>query len=72
LRGALNDKAHRDEAVGIIRSLIDRIVVSFSDGKPVIDLQGELAGILALAVPIKAVAGARNRRSHHYTVSIWP
>ena len=53
LSEALGDEAYRAEAVAIIRSLVDKIVLTPAeiDGKKtvVIDLHGELAGILSLA-----------------------
>ncbi len=53
LSEALGDEAYRTEAVAIIRSLVDKIVLTPTeiDGKKtvVIDLHGELAGILSLA-----------------------
>ena len=47
----LNEEAHRDEAAGLIRELIDRIVLTPSpDGsRLVVNLEGDLAGILAIA-----------------------
>jgi site-specific DNA recombinase len=67
LHEALADEASRDEAFELIRSLIDKVVVTPAEG----DLHGELAGILGLcregrrgrfdaetAAQIKVVAGA--------------
>ena len=52
LHDALNDEARRTEAVDIIRSLVDKIVLTPAtiDGKDTlaIDLHGHLAGILTL------------------------
>ena len=47
----LNSEDHRAEASELIRSLIDRIILSPSEDRdrPIIDLQGDLAGILAIA-----------------------
>lgn len=77
LSEALGDEAYRTEAVAIIRTLVDKIVLTPAeiDGKKtvVIDLHGQLAGILSLASnaekpldendfsveSIKLVAGAR-------------
>ena len=67
----------REEAFGLIRSLIDAVILTPVDGKLEIELHGDLAGILALseagkqsafsakekALQIKMVAGAR---SHLY------
>lgn len=48
---ALNTESKRGEATDLIRSLIDRIVLTPRDGEegPVIDLHGDLAGILSIA-----------------------
>ena len=48
LHEALEDEAVQDEAFELIRSLIERVVVTPADGELRIDLQGELAGILGL------------------------
>lgn len=57
LHSALTDEKHRVEAVEIIRSLVDRIVLTLDkDGKRktmAVDLQGHLAGILSLAAQTK-------------------
>ena len=67
------------EAFQLIRGLIDAVVLTPLDGKLEIELQGDLAGILALseagktsafspkekALQIKMVAGTRNRRCLH-------
>lgn len=47
----LNDKEHRVEAHEIIRSLVDRIVLTpnAATGRPQLDLVGDLAGILGIA-----------------------
>ena len=51
LATALNDKNGRTEAAEILRGLIDRIVITPDPetGKPVVDLEGDLAGILNLS-----------------------
>jgi site-specific DNA recombinase len=72
LHEALADEASRDEAFELIRSLIDKVVVTPTEGDLHIDLYGELAGILGLCregrrgggfdaatvAQIKVVAGA--------------
>ena len=73
LASALNDDENRIEAAEIIRSLIDRILLTPNhEGKLDIDLYGDLAGILTVAankekplqksdpsvVQVKMVAGA--------------
>jgi site-specific DNA recombinase len=76
LHEALADEASRDEAFELIRSLIDKVVVTPTEGDLHIDLHGELAGILSLCregrrggrpdgemvAQIKVVAGAYNHR----------
>jgi len=71
----------REEAFGLIRSLIDAVILAPVDGKLEIELRGDLAGILALsgagkqnafspkgkALQIKMVAGAR---SHLYRTRV--
>ena len=68
----------RAEAAEVLRGLIDRIVITTdkATGKPVVDLEGDLAGILSLChtsknaasvteddvSQISVVAGAHNRR----------
>ena len=51
LIASLNDQDHRIEAAEILRKLIDRIVLSPNEDKSglVIDLAGDLAGILQIA-----------------------
>ena len=58
---ALNDESIRAEASELLRSLIDRITVTPDPktGKPVIDLEGDLAGILSLSQTIKNAASVR-------------
>lgn len=48
---ALNDEARRDEAAELIRSLVDRIVLTPDPNSKglLIDLHGDLAGILNVA-----------------------
>jgi len=66
------DKAE-PEAVELIRSLVDEIVLRPTDGELQVDLRGDLAAILAIATnkkpagelpdgleQVKLVAGARN------------
>lgn len=56
LANSLNDENHKAEAVEIIRSLVDRIVLSpdpDSDKGLTIDLEGDLAGILNLCTNSK-------------------
>ena len=78
LNEALDDETTRDEAMDLIRSLVEKISLTPEEGQLRIDLMGELAGILALcdagkkkpgaasgAGPmeqIKTVAGARYQR----------
>ena len=47
----LNEPEHRAEAVEIVRSLVDKIVVTFDQDEQrlVVDLHGDLAGILSVA-----------------------
>jgi len=54
LHRALLDDASRPEAVEILRSLVDAIVLTPADGQLVITLRGDLAGILSL--------GRRNKK----------
>lgn len=51
LVGALNDPEHRAEAAEIVRSLIDKIVITphQDEKRLVVDLVGDLAGILSIA-----------------------
>jgi hypothetical protein len=69
----------REEAFGLVRSLIDAVILTPVNGKLEIELHGDLAGILALsqagkqsafspkekALQIKMVAGACNQRCLH-------
>ena len=60
LRATLADQSAQHEAVGILRSLIDQIVLhpsSEEDGGFVLDIKGELAGILSLCQTSKKVVG---------------
>ncbi|MEM5477568.1 recombinase family protein [Pacificibacter sp. AS14] len=47
----LNEPDHREEAAGLIRGLIDRIVLTPDASKTrlIVDLEGDLAGILAMS-----------------------
>ena len=80
LAAALNDDENRAEAADLIRSLVDRIVLTPNDqDKLDISLFGDLAGILSMATnkdrpldksdpsvqQVKMVAGACNRRYLH-------
>jgi len=78
LHGALQRDETRAEAAGILRSLIDEIVLTPEGDELRIDLKGALAGILRLAAgskkpiagddgleQIKVVAGACNHRDRH-------
>ena len=51
LIAALNDEEHRAEATELVRALIDKIILTPSQEKDrlVVDLVGDLAGILAIA-----------------------
>ncbi|MCJ1901452.1 hypothetical protein MR829_13850, partial [Paracoccus versutus] len=72
-----DDETQRIEAAEIIRSLIDRIVLTPGADRIEIDVQGDLAGILTLSaqrknpaadaagLQVKMVAGARNHRDQH-------
>ena len=48
LHEVLEDEALQEEAFELIRSLIEKVVVTPADGELRIDLQGELAGVLGL------------------------
>ena len=58
LTKALNEEHGRTEAAEILRGLIDRIVITTdkATGKPVVDLEGDLAGILSLCQTSKNAA----------------
>ena len=58
LQDCLEAEETRDEAMELIRSLVDAIVLTPENGELRIDLNGELAGILALAAESKRPAGA--------------
>jgi hypothetical protein len=77
LHAALEDETLRDEGFELIRSLIEKVVVTPVEGELQIDLHGEFAGIFTLCQPgrradgrvgadlasqIKVIAGARNHR----------
>ncbi|MBO6924296.1 MAG: recombinase family protein, partial [Roseicyclus sp.] len=51
------DGEKRMEAADIIRTLVEKIVLTPSDGKVEIDVQGDLAGILTLSVKKRSPAG---------------
>ncbi len=54
LFAALSDEQLKDEASGVIRSLIDKIILSPSEGKTMgITLVGDLAGLLSVATKTK-------------------
>ena len=60
LRTTLADQSAQHEAVEILRSLIDRIVLHPSSDEPsgfVMDIEGDLAGILSLCQTSKKAAG---------------
>ncbi len=52
-----DDEEKRTEAADIIRTLVETIVLTPTDGKVEIDVQGDLAGILTLSVQTKNPAG---------------
>ncbi len=78
LPAALQSDEGRPAAANLLRGLIDRIVITTdkATGKPVVDLEGDLAGILSLChtsknaasiteddvSQISLVAGAHSRR----------
>ena len=75
LQSVLTGDEADPEAANLVRSLVDKIVLTPSDGKLQVDLAGDLAAILAMAtnkkpagnepdgmVQVKMVAGARNPR----------
>jgi len=84
LHEALDDDATRDEAMELIRSLIEAIVLIPDHTGLRVEVRGELATILALgegkpkpdaedqdsAEQIKVVAGARNQRCLHLDYAI--
>jgi hypothetical protein len=47
--GLVRHSDTREEAFGLIRGLIDAVVLTPADGKLEIELRGDLAGILALS-----------------------
>ena len=53
------DEEKRVEAADILRSLVDKIVLTPVDGKVEIDVQGDLAGILTISAQTKNPAGER-------------
>ena len=82
LHAALEDEATRDEAMELIRSLIEAIVLVPDQGSLKVEVRGELAAILAygegrkkpgrmdrdFAEQIKMVAGARNPLYRTHTI----
>jgi hypothetical protein len=86
LHEALEDEATHEEAMELIRSLIETIVLVPDDGSLRIEVRGELATILAIgegrkkpgpmdrdiAKQIKMVAGARNHLNLLLTTQIGP
>ncbi|MGI9505021.1 MAG: hypothetical protein ACR2RE_18400 [Geminicoccaceae bacterium] len=76
-----NAEENRAEAAEVIRSLVDRIIMTPNDkGQLEIDLHGDLAGILSMATnkdkpleesdppvqQVKMVAGERKHREHSF------
>lgn len=55
------DEGKRTEAADTLRSLVDRIVLTPTDGKVEIDVQGDLAGILTISTQTKNPAGGAGR-----------
>ena len=74
LENALSDPGSRDEALTILRGLIERVDLHLSDDGFDVDFHGEIANLIALPSPsrranidhyrvsAKRVAGARNHR----------
>ncbi len=56
----LNEPDHREEAAGLIRGLIDKIVLTPSPNRDrlMVNLEGDLAGILAISVGEKPSEGS--------------
>jgi DNA invertase Pin-like site-specific DNA recombinase len=61
LIAALNKENGRAEAGELIRALLDRIVLTPVDGKLAVDLEGDLAGVMALATGLDSKKPLRNR-----------
>ncbi len=64
LRDALNEPSRQGEAAELVRGLVDRIVLNppaagAEEGGLIVDLHGDLAGILALATNAKPAAISR-------------
>ena len=60
LRQALSDEGNQTEAKDLLRSLIDRIVVNppkTDDSDVLIDIEGDLAGILSVSDKSKKAVG---------------
>ncbi|MGH1464726.1 MAG: hypothetical protein ACRBBQ_05125 [Cognatishimia sp.] len=55
-----NEPDHREEAAGLIRGFIDKIVLTPSPNKDrlMVNLEGDLAGILAMSVGEQPLEGA--------------
>ena len=81
LHVALADPAIRDEAFGILRGLIERVVVHPGDDGPQIELVGEIVRMVELdakqaalpkeaACSVKVVAGARNHRQFEISTPV--
>jgi site-specific DNA recombinase len=82
LHRALEDPAIRDEALGILRGLVERIVITPAEGSgETIELVGAIVGMVALgnkkaaldartACSVKVVAGAYNHRQFEIPASI--
>jgi hypothetical protein len=64
LHGALSQPADRAEALEILRSLIDKIVVRPVDDRFELELVGEIANMVAL------VPGAEGARNEPYRSSV--
>lgn len=67
LIGALNEPDHRAEAAQIVRSLIDKIVLRpFTNGRRlIVDLHGDLAGILAMASGDEELVASSSKELKH-------
>ncbi len=63
LRDALYEPDARDAAFELIRSLIERVVLTPVGGELRIDLHGELAGILSICDGSKKPASSPKRRA---------
>ena len=63
LRDALYQPDARDEAFELVRSLIERVVLTPVEGDLRIDLHGEIAGILSICDDRKKPASSSKRRA---------